>query len=142
MLFSVIYSIDCPRSEKIGRFRPPNARKLWNMTEGDEQYDYGYLEGEWERGKHRKWCAMLTKEQFQEFIDHTGMIAEDVETMGSIGAPGFDIGWAPAISFQDDGTEWAILSAYVTPIPQVRKQGFDERDWRRVRQAVLNVFAA
>ena len=28
MLFSVIYSADCPRSESIARFRPPRARRL------------------------------------------------------------------------------------------------------------------
>ena len=49
MLFSVIYSADCPRSESIARFRPPQARKLWDTTESDEGYDYGYLEGDWEK---------------------------------------------------------------------------------------------
>ena len=54
MLFSVIYSADCPRNESIARFRPPCARRLWDQTEGDHQYEYSYLEGEWDRGKHRK----------------------------------------------------------------------------------------
>ncbi len=63
MLFSVIYSADCPRNESIARFRPPCARRLWDQTEGDHQYEYSYLEGEWDRGKHRKWCAMLDKYQ-------------------------------------------------------------------------------
>jgi hypothetical protein len=49
MLFSVIYSADCPRSEKITRFRPPQLRKLWDRTEGDEGYEYGYLEDDWEK---------------------------------------------------------------------------------------------
>ena len=43
MLFSVIYSADCPRSESISRFRPPQARRLWETTEGDEQFEYGDL---------------------------------------------------------------------------------------------------
>jgi hypothetical protein len=140
MLFSVIYSADCPRSESIIRFRPPQVRKLWDMTEGNEQYEYGYLDGDWERGKHRKWCALLTKEQFNEFINSTGLVADSTETMGSLGAPGFGFGWAPAISFSDDGGERAVLNAYVTPVPQTRKEKLDERDWRRVRQAMLSVF--
>ena len=140
MLFSVIYSADCPRSESIARFRPPQVRKLWDMTEGDEQYEYGYLEGDWEKGKHRKWCALLTKDQFNDFVESIGLVADSTETMGSLGAPGFGFGWSPAISFRDDGDERAFLNAYVTPIPETRKQKFDERDWQRVRQAVLSVF--
>ena len=140
MLFSVIYSADCPRSESIARFRPPQVRKLWDMTEGDEQYEYSYLEGDWEKGKHRKWCGLLTKEQFQNFVESVGLVADSTETMGSLGAPGFGFGSSPAISFRDDGDEWALLTAYVTPIPETRKQKLDKRDWERVRQAVLSVF--
>ena len=76
MLFSVIYSADCPRSESIARFRPPQTRKLWDMTESDEGYEYGYLEGDWEKGKHRKWCGLLTKEQFNRFVEATGLVAD------------------------------------------------------------------
>jgi hypothetical protein len=140
MLFSVIYSADCPHSESIVRFHPPQTRKLWDLTEGNDGYEYSYLEGDWEKGKHRKWCGMLTKEQFQRFVDATGLVADSTETMGSIGAPGFGFGWSPAISFRDDGQERAILSAYVTPVPETRKERFDERDWQRVRRAVLSVF--
>jgi hypothetical protein len=140
MLFSVIYSVDCPRSESISRFQPPQLRKLWDRTEGDGQYEYSYLEGNWEKGKHRKWCSLLSREQFDRFINSTGLVADSTETMGSLGAPGFGFGWSPAISFRDDGSERAILSAYVTPIPETRKERFDERDWRRVRRAMLRVF--
>jgi hypothetical protein len=140
MLFSVIYSADCPRTESIARFRPPHARRLWDQTEDDGQYEYGYLEGDWERGKHRKWCAVLQKDQFTEFVQSVGLVAEDVRTMGSIGAPGFGFGWAPAISFSDMGDERAILNAYVTPVPEVKKQDCTEEDWERVRRAVLNVY--
>ena len=67
------------------------------------------------------------------------LTAEDVQTMGSIGAPGFDLGWAPAISFNGDDPD-AIQSAYVTPIPEVEKDHFDDWDWERVRGAVLAVY--
>jgi hypothetical protein len=140
MLLSVIYSADCPRTESIARFRPPRARKLWDRTEDDSQYEYSYLEGDWEKGKHRKWCAILNKQEFTEFVQATGLVAEDVQTLGSLGAPGLGFGVSPAIAFNDDGTERAILSAYVTPIPEVRKEHGDEGDWRRIRRAVLNQF--
>lgn len=116
MMYSIIYSVDCPRSVSIRQFAPPKLRKLWDMTEGDEQYDFGHLEGDWAKGKHRKWCALLTQEQFDEFINKTCLCASDVETMGSLGSPGFGWGWSPAISFDYPDHDEAILNAYVTPV--------------------------
>jgi hypothetical protein len=116
MEMSVIYSIDCPRETSIVQFNPPkNQRRSWQMTEDDRSYEYGYLEGRWEKGKHRKWCGILSREQFQEFLDHTGLFAENVATMGSLGAPGCGFGWAPAFSFRTDESD-AIQNAYVTPL--------------------------
>lgn len=138
MQFSVIYSADCPADEDISNFAPPNL-DLWDQTEGDDQYEYGYLEGCWEEGHHRKWVAVLDREQFDAFVEHCGLQAEDVQTMGSLGAPGCGFGWAPAISFTSDDPD-AIQSAYVTPIPEVSKESCDEGDWDRVRSAVLAVY--
>ena len=139
MLFSVIYSADVPADLDVLAYAPPQVDDLWDETEGDEQYEYTYLEGRWEEGHHRKWCAVLDRDQFNEFVDRCGLVAKDVQTMGSIGAPGFGVGWGPAISFRSDDPD-AILSAYVTPIPEVRKAALDERDWERVRDAVLAVY--
>lgn len=139
MQFSVIYSVDVPAQQRISRYAPPHVRNLWDRTEDDGQYEYGYLEGEWGKGHHRKWCAILNKEQFEEFLDHCGLFAESTETMGSLGAPGFGFGWSPAISFQSDSPD-AIQCAYVSPIPHTSKQHGDERDWRRIREAVLAMY--
>jgi hypothetical protein len=139
MLFSVIYSADVPADIDVLDYAPPQASDLWDETEGDEQYEYSYLEGRWEEGHHRKWCAVLDRDQFNEFVERCGLVAEDVNTLGSIGAPGCGFGWAPAISFHSDDPD-AILSAYVTPLPEVRKESLDERDWERVRGAVLSVY--
>lgn len=73
---------------------PPQVGDLWDETEDDDQFEYGYLEGRWEGGHHRKWCAVLNRDQFDQFIRHTGLTAENVQTMGSIGVPGFGFGWA------------------------------------------------
>lgn len=138
MQFSVIYSVDCPEGKDIARYAPPDP-SLWDQTEGDEQYEYGYLEGCWENGTHRKWCAILDREQFEEFVEHCCLSAESTETMGSIGAPGFGFGWAPAISFLSRDSD-AIHSAYVTPIPETKRESCDDEVWERVRGAMLSVY--
>lgn len=140
MQFSVIYSVDTPADIDPLDYAPPQVEDLWDETEGDGGFEYGYLEGRWEGGHHRKWCALLTREQFDEFIDRCGLSAEDGQTMGSLGAPGFGFGWAPAISFRSDDPD-AIQSAYVTPIPETSKEALDEHDWERVRSAVIAVYA-
>jgi len=139
MQFSIIYSADVPFDVDIGAYAPPQVNELWDQTEDDDQYDFGYLEGDWEEGHHGKWCAILDREQFNEFVDHCGLQAEDIETMGSLGAPGFGFGWAPAIAFNSDDPD-AIQSAYVTPLPEVKKKCGGESDWERVRSAVLAVY--
>jgi hypothetical protein len=138
MQFSVIYSVDVPADEDVLGYAPPNVAE-WDETEGDEQYEYGYLEGCWENGHHRKWAAILDREQFEEFISRCGLTADSTPTMGSLGAPGFGFGWSPAISF-DSNDPNAIQCAYVTPIPEVSRTHADERDWERMRGAVLAVY--
>ncbi len=141
MLFSVIFSADVPAGVSLKDYKPPKARSLWTRTEGGPS-EYAYLDGAWKRGRHGKWTALLTRDQFDEFVNALGLFAESTETMGSIGSPGFGFGWSPAISFTSDDHD-AILSAYVTPVPEVeKKNGGDERDWRRVRRAVLSAYAA
>ncbi len=62
MLFSVIYSVDVPEDVDVMDHAPPHVEELWEETEGDEQYEYGYLEGRWTEGSHRKFAALLTRE--------------------------------------------------------------------------------
>lgn len=144
MKFSVIYSVDVPKSVKLRAYLPKQMH-LFNVTEDDDQYEYDHLGGDWKGGKHRKLCALLTRAQFEKFLSDTCLRAEDVETMGSLGAPGCGCGWAPAISFRGD-EERAITSAYVTPIPDVGTSyhGQDdarmERCWQRIRKAVLSQY--
>jgi hypothetical protein len=140
MQFSVIFSVDVPHGVSIRDYAPPQVGRLWTMTEAGES-EYAYLEGRWlNRSKHRKWTALLTRKQFDAFVDKLGLYAESTETMGSLGAPGFGFGWSPAISFNADHQD-AILSAYVTPIPETTKASGNERDWQRVRRAVLSAYA-
>ena len=119
MLFSVIYSFDCPPHLSVDWYYPTDWRKLWDLTECEfSEFDEAEGLPVTERYKHRKVVALLTKEQFLDFVADCNLYAQDVETMGSIGAPGFGFGWAPAISFENDDMYnggWA--NAYVTPIP-------------------------
>jgi hypothetical protein len=139
MLFSVIYSVDVPADTDVLTYAPPHVDELWDETEGDSQYDLSYLEGEWENGSHRKWCAVLDREQFDEFVAHCGLVADSTETLGSIGAPGLGFGVSPAISFES-GNPDALQNAYVTPLPEVRKKHATKRDWKRVKRAVLAMY--
>lgn len=139
MLFSVIYSVDTTEFDDIDSYAPPQVEELWDQTEGDEQCEYTYLEGAWENGQHRKWAAVLDREHFDEFVSKLGLYADSTPTMGSIGAPGLGFGVSPAISFSRDDPD-AILSAYVTPVPETNKEHGDERDWNRVVNAVVAVY--
>jgi len=133
--FSIIYDVECEMDEDVEKYGPPwKQENLWEKT---EEYIEEYDEGLWL--KCAKWAAILSKEEFDEFIEHTGLYAEDVETSGSIGAPGFGYGWAPAISFRNEMPPYR--GAYVTPIPKIkRKEGWDNKDWERIRNAVLRMY--
>lgn len=141
-VYSVIYSVDVPADESIVPYAPPNRFRFWKQTEGNEEYAYGYLEGVWSKGKHRKWCATLTQRQFDAFVRKLDLRAEDVETMGSLGAPGFGVSLAPAISF-DVPCEYTnvIGNAYVTPCPKDSHDFWpDEKAWRTVRQQIIDTY--
>lgn len=138
MLFSIIYSADVHEDARIEDFAPPRAEELWEQTE-DGETEYSYLEGAWENGRHQKWAALLTREQFDEFVERCGLHAESTETMGAIGSPACPWGWSPAISFSSHDED-AIQSAYVTPIPETTRPRSGERDWDRVKDAVLAVY--
>lgn len=134
--YSVIYSFDCSANKSVNEHKP-RSRKF-KLTEDDGNY-----EGPWKKGKHRKYVALLTAGEFRAFIDDACLIAEDVETMGSIGAPGFGFGWAPAISF--NYSEYAVYAnAYVTPIPKGDPPATPEESnaiWGEIRRIVIDAYS-
>lgn len=151
ILFSVIYTVDCHPSITITRWYPP-FRKKWTITESKPDGTYDDLWGA--DYQHRKLVAVLEKDQFQKFVDKVGLEASDVETMGSLGASdpngGITLGLMPAVCFGYSGSEY-VLDAYVTPFVvrrrrdrrqrdkwyPVRKNGMVDRDWQRIRGAML-----
>lgn len=154
--YSVIYSFDCAPDDHVFKWQPPKKqlRRLWDLTERDD------LHGDMEYcglGKHRKYCALLTPDQFKEFVEHLFLSASTTPTMGSIGAPGFGFGWAPAVMFESDDHE-AWVNAYVTPIPKgdppwddedqlslvpitdEEKQAWSARLWEQVIEQIIEEF--
>jgi hypothetical protein len=62
--------------------------------------------------------------------------------MGSIGAPGFGFGWAPAISFNYSNYD-VHANAYVTPIPKGDPPETEEEStalWEEVRRVVTEAY--
>lgn len=87
----------------------------WQLTEGDEQYPYDYMADEgagdrWRDGKHRKWVAELSAEEFEKFLDDEfGLTVEEARergenTLGSI----TEFGHLPAYALNTDGMDWNI----------------------------------
>lgn len=142
MRFYVILTIDIPRAEYINRYAPSKRiRRKLTLTEGDEQYEYDYLEGIWEHGKHRKYCGELNRKDFEEMVSDCGLLADTVETMGSL----TEFGWFNAISFRSEHYS-AIVSAYVTPIPDFpgssewRSEESMQGAWDRVKDVVCRTY--
>jgi hypothetical protein len=118
--YSVIYSAEWHEKDgfRVKDFAPPKVRTRWQLTE----QDYDMFEC---FNRQRKWCAVLTPDQFREFVDHCDLQADSTPTMGSIGAPGFGVSWAPAISF-NSYDPLAYRNAYVTPVPKGTPEEYNQ----------------
>jgi len=143
MEFSVIYSVDAHENAGSPESYKPIAGD-WKETEASEGEDteYAYLGGGWAKGWHRKWCALLSREDFESFLDQSGLVMSDTDTLGMIGGPGFGIGWAPAFSFDSDDYDM-IRNAYVCPIPRSEvKSGVSqtEESWNRLKRQMLKAY--
>jgi len=162
MLYSVIFSVDT--TQKTNLLPPPAFLDnddegdfcVWFKTEDDDQYEYDYLADDpddpndpYIGGHHGKWCAILTQPMFDLFVAECSLLAEDCQTMGSLGAPGFGLSLAPAISFRDDETEPGIITsnAYVTPIPEdddgyTHPTNEDETAelWEQIRNTIISKY--
>jgi len=135
--YSVIYTVE----SKDPKDYYPYDMEDWKITEDHEsEYIDEY--------HHIKMIALLTPEKFNKFIDDCGLYAENIETMGSLGAPGYGLGWSPAISFNGEVYD-AWLNAYVTPniteeeadkhLKQTRLNEEDAGDyiWKKIREQIL-----
>jgi hypothetical protein len=159
--FGVIYSVDLSYKEanwircyqpwphnwpgRGQKGQPSPSRGIWTKTEGDDSYEYDYLEDDWIGGIHRKYVACLDKEQFRAFMDVTNLRFETENTMGSLGgptpdAPGGDYGVQPAISFDGDNETGAIVNAYITPF-WVGAHIPDDDDWDRIIEMLRRMYS-
>ncbi|MCI0421512.1 MAG: hypothetical protein L0312_20185 [Acidobacteria bacterium] len=158
MRFSVIYSVDTQAGVLIGQYRPKS--RIWQMTERGRS-EYEYLGEDWEKGQHRKFCAVLNQKSFDLFVERFHLFAESTRTMGSLGAPGLGLGMSPAISFRGEESA-AILSAYVTPhgdpyqvrnflranevevpgsLMKSRNHKYNQKIWEAVREAMIHRYS-
>ncbi len=118
--FSVIYSCDFPPPPfPYENIYPPHWRKrsIWTITEsGPSDYATEYsFDTAFKGWRHRKFCAELTLPQLIDFLWHS-RFSSTCQTMGSLGAPGHGMGWAPAVSFNCSDAD-CDYQAYVTPNP-------------------------
>jgi hypothetical protein len=104
----------------------------------DKRYSRGTYDNsaQWAFAEHGKWAGILTGAQLSELCDEQGLTAEDCETGGSLTG----IGWLPAVSFHSDDPS-AIVSAYVTPIPEDDARPFTEDDWQSLRDAIVSAYS-
>lgn len=145
-LFYVIYSFDIKWEDSVASYKPPYIKK-WLCTEGDEEAeDWESDEKYKQKYKHRKYTALLTRKQFDTFVHDQWLIADEIETMGSLT---IEFGLMSAISFNYEGSECAYKNAYVTPMPVHPKDKtfFDpktelaaQRGWDRMKRAVLSTW--
>src|SRR5579872_55344 len=118
MKFHVIYSIDIPRDERIKRYHPPNL-SAWTLMAGDDGYEYSYLEGRWEHGKHRTYVRDdMDERELTRFLDECSLYSQSTPTLGAL----VEGELRPAVAFTSDGEtsdgDVFIQSAYITPEPE------------------------
>jgi len=143
MRFYVIYSFDIPYEDSVKPWTPRRVFKLQTTERHDgADGDYDYLGDNWTKSKHRKYVGFLSKAQLRQLCWDMGFRPEETETMGSL----TEYGWLPAISFNAETEYYDVIgNMYVTPIPQKPNgddfEEMDERDWERVRAAVISYFS-
>lgn len=120
MRFAIIYSVTTSVNSYPTNFAPPSEQE-WHETEGDSDYEVpdAYAEDAqnedvygWKNGRHRKWTANLSEDEFLDFIELCDLTMLDGEG-SAIGAIG--LGESRACVFEGRDDETVIQEAYVTP---------------------------
>lgn len=143
-MFGVIYTVDSPN--RVLRAYGVQGKQWWR-TEWDSEMEA--LAPGWH---HAKYCGYLDEEQFNEFVRRMGLYASSIETGGALGMPGSS--WfAPAIDFNNENMQYAVLDAYVTPYPvhlegeeEVLDEGwpeppYDEELWNELRLEIIGRYS-
>lgn len=160
MKFGVIYTIEWNRSEGTEcPFEEQDDKELLALFEKTEDHRPANTEDDGLEDEDDdpviyscKFASreLLTREQFDRFLDVTRMRSDSAPTMGSIIGYAWGLGWtAPAIAFRDSACGIYDELAYVTPVPDVGVRhieneeelfAYQERCWERVRRAVINTY--
>jgi hypothetical protein len=122
MKWSVIYSVDTRADNSLDEFIPTSDE--WEMTEGDESYEFVYMDDEYDGGKHGKYVGYLTNNQFKKFLSQILVPSFVENTMGMLGGlveDGIFLGLMPAWSLSPANyyvNEPFNQTAYVCPFPE------------------------
>jgi hypothetical protein len=137
MKFYVIYEFDVPHDLSVKSCNPPFRSRNFKLTEchDSEIFCPEYAGDRVKTGKHRKYAGILTRKQFDALVDDQELSMENVETLGSL----TELGWLPAVSFTSYNGD-CYQNAYVTPLPDTKRE-LTERDWNRIRAAMLSVYS-
>lgn len=117
MYYGIIFSVDADKDavdDDIYQPVPTEPEGTWYKSEDDETEYECWPENE---GWHYKWCACLSQEQMDQFMEKM-CFTSICDTMGSLGAPQPDgdicLGMSPAFAVETDDSD-AMVQAYVTP---------------------------
>lgn len=110
-LHYVILSVDAmpDTDEDDSCLRAPKAG-TWTLTEDDDCFEFDYLGEEYEGGRHRKYVAALTEDEFDAWLrDECYSSREEAReagepTMGML----TEVGWLPAYALHDDPMAWNV----------------------------------
>jgi hypothetical protein len=138
--FSIIYSVDVSKGTSLTNLTPPNYPRRWQCTEKEESERFP-------KGRYRKHVAILSFEEFCDFLEHVGLVVEKTRTLGSLGAPGCGFGLSPAVPFMSYDDD-SVQNAYVTPLFPIRDDpilpGFPEDirmlDWEPIEKEMWEWF--
>ena len=121
-------------------------KKTWTRTEAGKEAVAGDYPDDLPVQAHGKWCALLTKPQFRDFVRKFGFdYRSRCNTMGAIGMPGSPNGYEcmPAWSFDSNVYQDCLVNVYVTPYPDVKvKAGTSctEKNIERILSAMAELF--
>ena len=110
---------------------------------GDSEYCYLADECEgsdsefWAKARDITVSGIVDRPDFFDFFDRLCSYAENVETLGTLGGPANTCGLSPDISVCLE-SQYTVASIRVTPLPE--RGAMNEKNWRMIRRAFLNLF--
>lgn len=123
MKFGVAFSVEAPRDVSIDWIIPPKLRRKLECWSRRGRAELLIDEPGWWSARYG---GVLSKQDFKDLVEEAHLEADDVQTMGILGAPWSPSGFgpAPAVAFiaVDNVNFDRAISCYVTPLPEVSRR--------------------